>query len=330
MTSFKLFMAYPGVFMVDDATIFRAMQRTGEIGALICMHAENGGVIDVLVQQALSKGPHRAQVPRADAARRGRGRGDEPRDRLAEMADVPVYIVHLSAQRALERGTRGARSRPAGLRRDLPAVPLPARTTIYEEPGFEGAQVRDDPAAARAKGNEPGCGAGCARRPAGGLHRPLPVLHEGAEGARARTTSRRSRTACRASRRACTCSGTAACAREISMNRFVEITATAPAKIFGLYPKKGTIAVGADADIVVFDPEKKQTLSAKTLHMRVDYTPYEGREVQGAPDTCSRAAAWSTRAASSWARRAPASSRSATRERSTRCGSPRRWPCSVP
>ena len=75
--------------------------------------------------------------------------------------------------------------------------------------------------------------------------------------------------------------------REIDLNRFVQLTATAPAKLFGLYPKKGTIAVGSDADIVVFDPEKKQTLSVKTLHMKVDYNPYEGREVMAGPKTCS-------------------------------------------
>jgi dihydropyrimidinase len=71
----------------------------------------------------------------------------------------------------------------------------------------------------------------------------------------------------------------------ISVNRFVELTSTSPAKIFGLFPKKGTIAPGSDADLVVFDPNRKITLNAKTLHQRVDYTPYEGRVVQGATDT---------------------------------------------
>jgi dihydropyrimidinase len=74
-------------------------------------------------------------------------------------------------------------------------------------------------------------------------------------------------------------------AGRISLNRFVELTSTSPAKIFGLFPKKGTIAPGSDADIVVFDPNRKHVLSAKTLHMKVDYNPYEGREVTGAADT---------------------------------------------
>jgi len=74
-------------------------------------------------------------------------------------------------------------------------------------------------------------------------------------------------------------------AGRISLNRFVELTSTSPAKIFGLFPRKGTIAPGSDADIVVFDPERTITLSARTLHMKVDYNPYEGREVTGATDT---------------------------------------------
>jgi len=73
--------------------------------------------------------------------------------------------------------------------------------------------------------------------------------------------------------------------KRISLNRFVELTSTSPAKIFGLFPRKGTIAPGSDADIVVFDPEKKVRLSVKTLHMKVDYNPYEGREITGATDT---------------------------------------------
>jgi len=71
--------------------------------------------------------------------------------------------------------------------------------------------------------------------------------------------------------------------KRISLNRFVELCSTTPAKMFGLFPRKGTIAVGSDADIVVFDPKKKQTLSVKTLHMKVDYNPYEGTVVEGAP-----------------------------------------------
>ena len=99
VTSFKLFTAYPGVFMVDDASIFRALQRTGENGGLICMHAENGGVIDVLIEQALKARPHRPQVPRAHPTDAARGRGDEPRDRARRSGPVPVYIVHLPPRR---------------------------------------------------------------------------------------------------------------------------------------------------------------------------------------------------------------------------------------
>ena len=124
VTSFKLFMAYPGVFFIDDAAIFRTLQRSGEIGAPICMHAENGPVIDVLVEQALQGRQHRAEVPRAHAARaRSRPRRRTARSRSPRWPACPVYIVHLSAAEALDRGHRGARPRAA--RRS----PRPARST---------------------------------------------------------------------------------------------------------------------------------------------------------------------------------------------------------
>ena len=156
-----MFMAYPGVFYVDDGQIFRAMQRAGEIGALICMHAENGIAIDVLVQQALAEG-HTAPIyhaltrpPSAEAEATHRA------DRLAEMAGAPVYIVHLSRQRGAREGGRGARPRPAGVRRDLPAVPVPVAATNYEEPGFEGAKYVCARRCAQGSTRRR-CGAGCA------------------------------------------------------------------------------------------------------------------------------------------------------------------------
>jgi len=287
ITSFKLFMAYPGVLYADDGMIFRAMQRAGEIGALICMHAENGIAIDVLVAQALAKGhtapkyhaSTRPQIAEAEGAHRAIC--------LAEMAGSPVYLVHLSAERALKQVVE-ARDR---------GLPVYAETcpqylflseadlakTSPEYGDFEGAKYVCTPALRPAHMQEdlwrglrtndlqvvstdhcPFCMKGqkelgrssFAKVPNGmpGVETRMYLLWDG--GVR---TGR------------------------ISMNRFVEITSTAPAKIFGLYPKKGTVAVGADADLVVWDPEKRHTLSQKTLHMRVDYTPFEGKDVVGGP-----------------------------------------------
>ena len=108
VTSFKLFMAYPGVFMVDDGTIFRALRRTGENGGLVCMHAENGGVIDVLVQEALRKGQKAPKYHALTRPTRAEGEATGRAIALAEMAGVPIYIVHLSSADALRRCVRPA------------------------------------------------------------------------------------------------------------------------------------------------------------------------------------------------------------------------------
>src|SRR5215468_1944050 len=282
VTSFKMFMAYPGVLFVDDGQIFRGMQRAGEIGALICMHAENGIPIDVLVQQALAKG-HTAPIYHAlTRPQIMEAEGTHRAICLAEMAGAPVYMVHLSAERALKQVVE-ARDR------GLPAYAETCPQYLFlsqddlARPDFEGAKYVCTPPLRPASMQEdlwrglkthdlqvvstdhcPFCQKGqkelgkenFAKIPNGmpGVETRLYLLWDG--GVR---TGR------------------------ISINRFVEITSTAPAKIFGLYPRKGTIAVGADADLLVWDGEKRHVLSEKTLHMRVDYSPFEGREVVGAP-----------------------------------------------
>jgi dihydropyrimidinase len=282
ITSFKLFMAYPGVLFVDDGQIFRAMQRAGELGALICMHAENGIPIDILVQQALAKG-HTA--PKYHALTRPQVAEAEGTHRaicLAEMAGAPVYIVHLSAERALKQVVE---ARDRGLPAYAETCPqyLFCSDEDLDRPGLEGAKfvctpplrpkhmqedlwrglrthdlqvVSTDHCPFCMKGQKELGKDSFAKIPNGmpGIDTRMYLLWDG--GVRA---------------------------GRISMNRFVEITSTAPAKLFGLYPKKGTVAVGADADLVVWDPEKKHVLGQKTLHMRVDYSPFEGQEVTGAP-----------------------------------------------
>src|SRR3954469_15320879 len=282
ITSFKLFMAYPGVFMVDDATIFRALQRTGENGGLVCMHAENGGVIDVLVQDALRRGERAPKYHALTRPPRAEGEATGRAIALAEMARVPIYIVHLSSADALEQ-VRHARD--LGLPAYAETCPqyLFLSYDNYEEPGFDGAKYVMSPPL-REKWHQDILWKGLAKNDLQVIstdHCPFCMAEQkelgrndfskipnGAPGIETRLTLVHT--------------GGVRPGR-ISLNRFVELCATTPAKMFGLFPRKGTIAVGSDADIVVFDPKKKQTLGVTTLHMRVDYNPYEGTVVEGAP-----------------------------------------------
>ncbi len=185
ITSFKLFMAYPGVFMLDDASIFKAMLRTGQNGGTICMHAENGGVIDVLVKKALAEGKTAPKYHALTRPARAEGEATHRAIALAEMADVPVYIVHLSAAEALEMVTE---ARDRGLPAYAETCPqyLFLSYDNYEEPGFEGAKYVMSPPL-RGRETQDRLWRGLAlQRPAGDLDRPLPVLHEGTEGARPR------------------------------------------------------------------------------------------------------------------------------------------------
>ncbi len=283
VTSFKLFMAYPGVFMVEDALIFKAMLQTAQNGGLICMHAENGGAIDVIVRRALAEGK---TAPKYHALTRPTTAEAEATARaiaLAEMAGAAVYIVHLSCNDALEK-VREARDRGIPAYAETCPQYLYLDDSLYERPGFEGAKwvmtpplrpkwhqeklwegLRRDHLQVVSTDHCPFCfkeqkemGVGdFTKIPNGapGIETRLMLLHEGVRKGR------------------------------ITLNRFVQLASTAPAKMFGLYPRKGTIAVGSDADIVIFDPNKEVVLSAKTHHMKVDYNPYEGTKVVGAPLT---------------------------------------------
>lgn len=281
VTSFKLFTAYPGVFYVDDASIFRAMQKTGENGGLICMHAENGPVIDVLVEQALAKGQIAPKYHGLTRPPRLEGEASHRVIALAEVANVPVYIVHLSAKEALQQ-VREARDRGVAAFAETCPQYLFLSHDNYEEPGFEGSKYVMSPPL-RMKGNEESLWAGlkqddlalvatdhcpfCKKEKELGLD-SFAKIPNGAPGVETRMSL--------------LWDGGVRSGR-IDINRFVQITSTAPAKMFGLYPKKGTLAPGCDADVVVFDPDKEIRWSAKTHHMRVDYNPYEGRVTRGAP-----------------------------------------------
>ena len=284
VTSFKLFMAYRGVFMLDDGSIFKALLRTGKNGGTICMHAENGDVIDVLVQRALAEGKRAPKYHALTRPARAEAEATHRAIALAEIADVPIYIVHLSAAEALEMVTE---ARDRGLPAYAETCPqyLFLSYDNYEEPDFAGAKyVMSPPLREKAKQAELWRGLAfndlqcvstdhcpfCMKEQKELGRNDFSKIPNGAPGIETRMSL--------------VYDGGVRAGR-ISLNRFVELTSTSPARIFGLFPRKGTIAPGADADIVVFDPNRTMTLSAKTLHMRVDYNPYEGRQVTGAADT---------------------------------------------
>jgi dihydropyrimidinase len=280
--SFKLFTAYPGVFLVDDASIFRAMQQTGENGGLICMHAENGPVIDVLVEQALARGE---TAPKYHALTRPAQLEAEATHRvisLAEVANVPVYIVHLSAKEAMLQ-VRAARDRGVQAMAETCSQYLFLSYENYEEPGFDGAKYVMSPPL-RARGNEEALWAGLRQDDLALVstdHCPF-CMKEQKELGKDNFAKIPNGAPGIEQRMALLWDGGVRPGR-IDINRYVQITSTAAAKIFGLFPKKGTLAPGSDADVVIFDPKREIRWSAKTHHMRVDYNPYEGRVTKGAP-----------------------------------------------
>jgi dihydropyrimidinase len=289
ITSLKLFMAYKGLFQVDDTTLFRAMLKAAEHGMLIMVHAENGDVIAELVPKLLAEGKtdpkyHAVAHPALiEAEATGRAIA------LAGVAGASLYVVHMTCEEAIEQMVLG---RAKGLR--VMGETCVQYMFVFEEdlarPGFEGAKFVCSPPVRQPKdavvlwkslanntlqavstdhcpfwfeggveGRIPGKELGqgnFAKIPNGmpGIEDRMPVMwHHGVNGG------------------------------HYNANRFVEITSTNPAKIFGLYPRKGTIAVGSDADIILWDPNKEHTISAETHHMNTDYNVYEGMKVKGWP-----------------------------------------------
>jgi len=279
---FKLFTAYPGVFYSDDGAIFRAMQQTAKNGGLIMMHAENGIAIDIVANQTADSGmtdPYYHGVARYSIFE---GEATNRVIRLAEAAGVPVYIVHLSSRDALNE-VRAARDR--GAMAFAETCPQYLFLSLEDmKNGFEGAKfvcspplrpkdhwddlwtglIKDDLQLVATDHcpfdfeGQKELGRGDFRKVPNGLpgvEDRVDLLHDGGVvGGR------------------------------ITRERWVELISTAPARLFGMYPRKGTVSVGADADLVVYDPNRRRTISAGTHHMDVDYSCYEGREVRGASD----------------------------------------------
>jgi dihydropyrimidinase len=283
ITSYKLFMAYKGALMVDDETLFRTMQVAAETGALVMVHAENGDAIDVLVKEALAAGHTEPKYHALTRPPETEGEATNRAIQLARVAGSPLYVVHVSCAESVEP-IQLAREKGWDVWGETCTQYFFVDYTFLERPDFEGAKyvytppprdkanqdvlwnaVRNDTLSAISTDH-------CAflwdgqktigkddfsKIPNGGpgLENRLQMIHEfGVRGGR------------------------------ISRNRMVELLSTNPAKLFGLYPRKGTIAVGSDADIVVFDPEKRVTITAATQHSKTDYNLYEGTEVTGTPE----------------------------------------------
>ncbi len=293
VTSFKLFMAYPGVLYSDDGEILRAMQKAADIGAMIMMHAENGIAIDVLREQAIERGETdpvyhgitRPSITEGEATHRAIA--------LAEITGVPLYIVHMSAKEALHEVTI---ARDRGL--PVYAETCPQYLFLSQEehlaaPGFEGAKyVCSTPIRPRGEGHQDALWNGLVTNDLQVVstdHCPFcmddhPTLGTQKELGLGDFTKIPNGLPGVEDRFQLMYHGGVAMGR-FSVNRWIEVCCTAPAKLFGLYPKKGTIAVGSDADIVIFDPDATWTKGVDQHHMDVDYSCYEGLEVHGSVDT---------------------------------------------
>jgi dihydropyrimidinase len=287
VTSYKLFMAYPGVLYVDDGTLYRTFRQAGENQTMICMHAENGIVIDEIVKRAVAEGKKAPRWHARTRPTRMEAEGVYRAIAIAEVAGVPLHIVHLSSFDALEQ-VKLARDRGLNVQAETCPQYLFLDETYYDRPGFEGAKWVMTPAL-REKWNQDKLWDGLRT---GDLalvatdHCPFCFKGQKELGLESFTKIPNGAPGIE-NRMSLIYNGGVAQGR-IGLNQFVNLTSTAAAKTFGLFPRKGTIAVGSDADIVIFDPERKETISASrphTHHMKVDYSAYEGFEVQGWTET---------------------------------------------
>ena len=287
ITSYKLFMAYPGAMLSDDGTIFRTMRKAGEDGTLVCMHAENGIVIDELIKIALAEGHIEPKYHALTRPTRLEAEGTHRALAIAEVARSPVYIVHLSCYDALQE-LRLAQARGVMAHAETCPQYLLLDVNAYDEPGFDGAKYVLTPPL-REKWNQDELWRGLRGNALHAIstdHCPF-CLREQKELGRT-NFSKIPNGGPGIENRMSLIYHHGVAAGRIDVNRFVELTSTAPAKIFGLFPRKGTIAVGSDADIVIFDPKREETISRsnpRTHHMNVDYSAYEGFKVKGYTET---------------------------------------------
>ncbi|NQD68272.1 dihydropyrimidinase [Bacillus haikouensis] len=282
ITSFKVFMAYKNVFQADDETLFRTLIAAKKLGALVMVHAENGDVIEYLTEQALAEGKtdpiyHAlTRPPELEGEATGRAA------KLTGLADSQLYVVHVSCQEAVKQIAE-ARSKGLNVWGETCPQYLVLDQSYLERPNFEGAKyvwspplrekwnqevlwnalksgelqtLGSDQCSFDFKGQKDLGLEDFTKIPNGGPiieDRVSILFSEGVEKGR------------------------------ITLNQFVDIMSTRSAKLFGLYPQKGTIAAGSDADIVIFDPNAERIISAESHHMAADYNPFEGMKIKGEP-----------------------------------------------
>ncbi|HZR01450.1 MAG TPA: dihydropyrimidinase [Chloroflexota bacterium] len=284
VSTLKLFMAYRGSTMVSDATLYRALRLSVERGLLCLVHAENGDAVDLRARELVAAGKTApkyhagARPPRVEAEATARAVA------LAELAGAPLYVVHVSCAEALEEIERG-RARGVEVYAETCPQYLFCSADDLDRPNFEGAKYVCSPALRERWQQDVLWGAlrdGRVQVVASDHsaynfgqpdHKPrgrddFTKIPNGVPGAEERMTL--------------VYQGVVQ--GKLSLSRWVEVVATNPARIHGLAPRKGTIAVGADADLVLWDPSARWTLTQPALHHKVDYTAYEGLVVQGAPD----------------------------------------------
>lgn len=287
ISSFKFFMAYPGALMLEDDALFTAMRAAGALGALSCVHAENGPVIQSLILAALAQN-HTA--PRHHALTRPALLEGEAAQRaidLAELAQASLYVVHLSTAQALQAVQRARRRGLPVFAETCPQYLL-LDDSVYESEGFEGAKYVMSPPIRPGshgpqlwRGLQTGdiqtvatdhCAFTYGEQPHGLRHSKrlglaaFNRIPNGAPGLETRLELMHD---------------AAVLQHGLSLHRFVDLVATAPARLFGLFPRKGTVAVGSDADLVLFDPQERWTVRAAAHHSLSDYSLFEGRPLTG-------------------------------------------------
>jgi dihydropyrimidinase len=283
VTTFKLFLAYPGVFMVDEPTMFRVMRDAGAAGGMTLVHAENGNAISQLINNLLAEGKvepkHHAQsrppVMQADGVARAL--------RVARVADSPVFIVHVSCEDAMQE-IRRARDNGWRAFGETCTQYLFLDETCYDKPNFEGAKYVFTPPLVGRENIEPLWNA----LKLGDLQEVstdhCPFNFKGQKELGRGDFTKIPNGGPGVEDRLSMVYFGGVVQRGFSLNKWVELTSTASAKLFGMFPRKGTIAPGSDADIVIFDPNIERTISAATHHVRCDYNLYEGMKIQGRPE----------------------------------------------
>ncbi len=283
VTTFKLLMAYPGTFMVDDETIYRVLRRSARLGGLVMVHAENGIAIDFIVRETVAAG-HTAPLYHAmSRPAMLEGEAAQRAITLATLTEAPLYVVHVSCASSLH-AVAAARVKGLPVWGETCPQYLYLDDSCYTKPGFEGAKFVCTPPM-RSDSDREALWLGLERRELQVIstdHAPFNFkgqkemgLHDftkipnGLPGVEHRVMLMYD----------------AVRTGKLNMHHFVDLVCTMPAKLFGLFPRKGTIAPGSDADLVIFDPEREMTISAANQRQHVDYTPYEGMPVQGVPDT---------------------------------------------